>query len=116
MGRPISYNTETMPRREAILQLTVERWQPLRVVEDDAFLLPGLQWEDAHLERRAVHPFEQGRIFLPINHALVHIAGVIALGHPAFHQLAVHVHGEAREGSIGRQREDERTFEPLRRV
>ncbi len=110
--RPVADQFQVVPGGEAIGHATIEGRQPLRVTQDDAFFLPAFQREDAHLERAAVDPFEQGRVALSADDLLVHGAGIVALGHAAFHQVAVHVHGQPRQRRVGRQRKIERALQP----
>jgi hypothetical protein len=88
----------------------------LRVTEDQSFFPTWLQREDAHLERAAVEPFQKRRVALLIDDLLEDAAGILALGHAAFHEPAIDVHGQSRQQRIRRQREIERPFEPGVRV
>ena len=54
--------------------------------------------------------------FCCVDDLLVDGAAVIALGHAAFHEVAIDVHRQPRQRRIGRQREIERPFQPARRV
>src|SRR5262249_49391316 len=94
MKRPITDYLQTMARRKAVLHPAHEPREALRVAQDDALLLASLERKDAHLERAAIDPLQQGGVSPGVHDLLEHLTSVIALGHAIFHELAVHIHSQ----------------------
>src|SRR5262245_61610617 len=96
VDRPLLHPIERMASGEAIGFLAVKTLDALRIGQDDAFFLARLQGENAHLEGSAIDPFEQGRVLLPGDDALVDIAAVVAFDHAPFHARAIDIHRQPR--------------------
>ena len=116
VGRPIADDRQAVAAGKTILAVAVERRQALRVAEDDALFLPALQREDPHLERAAIDPFQQRRVLHAVDDRVEDLAGVLPLGHAAFHEPAVDVHRQPRQRGVGRQREIKRALQAERLV